>query len=127
VRVFKTKRFSRFAREEDISDRMLIEAIREVDKGLSCSNLGGDLIKKRIARKGQGKRGGYRVIIVYRAGDRAIFLYGFPKNAKPSLNAEELEVYKKVARIYLSFAPAGITKALREGELEEVEINAEEI
>lgn len=81
----------------------------------------------RIARRSQGKRGGYRTIIVCRAGDRAIFIYGFPKNAKADLNAEELALYQKFAGLYLSFTPTAIIKALREGELEEVDYNAEEI
>ena len=77
--------------------------------------------------RGQGKRGGYRTIVVYRAGDRAIFLYGFSKSAKTDLERDELEDYQKLARIYLSFTPDGIVKALEEGELEEIGYNGEEI
>ncbi|MGC8493516.1 MAG: type II toxin-antitoxin system RelE/ParE family toxin [Syntrophobacteraceae bacterium] len=127
MRVFKTKWFSRFARKEEISDQRLIDAVREIEKGLPDADLGSGLIKKRIARAGQGKRSGYRTIIVYRAGDRAVFLYGFSKSAKANLSAVELEAYQKLARIYLSFTPAGIGKALGEGELEEVDYNVEEI
>lgn len=127
MRVFKTKWFARFARKEDISDNKLIDAIREAEKGLNDGDLGGGLIKKRVARPEEGKRGGYRTIIVFRVGERAVFVYGFPKSAKANLNGAELDAYQKLAQIYLSFSAASIAKALSEGELEEVNYNGEEI
>ncbi|GKT08976.1 type II toxin-antitoxin system RelE/ParE family toxin [Desulforhabdus sp. TSK] len=127
MRVFKTKWFARFARKEDISDNKLIDAVREAEKGMNDGDLGKGLIKKRVARPGEGKRGGYRTIIVFRVGERAVFVYGFPKSAKANLNAAELDAYQKLAQIYLSFSAASIAKALSEGELEEVNYNGEEI
>lgn len=127
MRVFKTKWFSRFARKEDISDQKLTDAVREIEKGLNDADLGRGLIKKRVARAGQGKRGGYRTIIVYRTGHRAIFLYGFSKSAKANLSVADLEAYQKLAQIYLGLTVSGIVKALTEGELEEVNYNGEEI
>ena len=127
MRVFRTKWFGRFARKKDISDEKLIDAVREIQKGLKDGDLGEGVIKKRVARLGEGKRGGYRTIIVHRAGDRAVFLYGFSKSAKANLNAAELDAYQRLAQIYLSFSAASITKALSEGELEEVNYSGEEI
>ena len=63
----------------------LTAAVREVEKGLNDGELGRGLIKKRVARAGEGKRGGYRTIIVYRARFRSVFVYGFPKSAKANL------------------------------------------
>ena len=90
MRVFKTKWFGRFARKERLSDQKLAEAVREVERGLHDGDLGGGLIKKRIARAGEGKRGGYRTIIVYRRGKRAVFVYGFAKSDKADLSPVEL-------------------------------------
>ncbi len=120
VQIFKTKWFTHFARKEGISDEKLTDAVREAEKGLNDGELGGGLIKKRVARTGEGKRGGYRTIIVYRVGTRAVFVYGFPKSTKASLTAFELYEYQKLAQVYLSLTEAGITKALNEGELTEV-------
>jgi hypothetical protein len=120
VRIFKTKWFTRFARKEGISDDKLADAVQEAEKGLNDGELGGGLIKKRVARTGEGKRGGYRTIIVYRVGTRAVFVYGFPKSTKANLTAFELNEYQKLAQVYLSLTEAGITKALNEGELKEV-------
>ena len=121
MRIFKTKWFTRFARKEGIGDERLADAVREIEKsGLNDGELGGCLIKKRVARTGEGKRGGYRTIVVYRVETRAVFVYGFPKSAKANLTALELDEYRKLAEIYLSLTEAGITKALNEGELKEV-------
>lgn len=86
MRVFKTKWFGRFARKERLSDQKLAEAVREMEEGLHDGDLGGGLVKKRLARSGEGKRGGYRTIIVYRKGSRAVFLYGFAKSDKENLD-----------------------------------------
>ena len=110
----------RFARKEDISDKKLSDAVREAEKGLINGELGGGLIKKRVVRAGKGKRGGYRTIIVYSTGIRSVFVYGFPKSAKANLSAGELDAYQKLAQVYLSLSDADMAKALRAGELEEV-------
>jgi hypothetical protein len=54
------------------------------------ADLGGGLIKQRIARPGQGKSGGHRTIIAYKEGKRAVLLYGFPKKDKENLEDDEL-------------------------------------
>ena len=120
MRVVKTKWFARFARKEDISDKKLSDAVREAEEGLIDGELGGGLIKKRVARAGKGKRGGYRTIIVYRTGIRSVFVYGFPKGAKANLSAGELDAYQKLAQVYLSLSDADMAKALGADELEEV-------
>jgi hypothetical protein len=114
VRVFQTKWFQRFARQEGLSDRQLALAVREMEHGLHDGDLGGHLIKKRLARAGAGKRGGYRAIIVYHYRTRAVFLYGFAKNEKENLSPIELREYQKAARIYLQLKDADIGKALVE-------------
>jgi hypothetical protein len=81
MRIFKNKAFVRFARKSAISDAMLCQAIRDADRGLIGANLGGGVIKQRIARSGEGKSGGFRTLIVFRTRERAFFVHGFPKNA----------------------------------------------
>ena len=127
MRIFKTKWFARFARKEGIDDNKLLKAIAEAEKGTSVIDLGGGLIKKRVSRIGQGKSGGYRTIIVYRVKTLAIFVYGFPKSAKANLNAIELDAYKKLAQVFLDFSDKDIAKALKAGELMEVDAHDQEI
>ena len=127
MRVFKTKWFGRFARKERLSDQQLAEAVREVEKGLHDGDLGGGLIKKRMARAGEGKRGGYRTILVYRKGNRVVFVYGYAKSDKENLSPVELQAYQRLAQIYLRFNEADITKALQGGELQEVDNDDEKV
>ena len=79
MRIFKTKWFARFARKEHISDKMLMNAIREIEQGLTDGELGAELIKKRISRIGEGKRGGYRQLLHVVLGLYRCFYMDFPK------------------------------------------------
>ena len=68
VHVYTIKGFERFRRKERISKKVLVKAIDRAMSGLIDADLGGGLVKQRVARPGQGKRGGYRTIIAYQAG-----------------------------------------------------------
>ena len=127
MRIFKTKWFIRFARKQGIKDSKLIKAIEEIEEGLNDGDLGGGLMKKRVARTGEGKSGSYRTIVVYRSKIRSVFVYAFPKNEKANLSPEELEAYKELAGLFLSYKDEEIAKALREGELKEVNYGEKEI
>lgn len=67
---------ARFAGREGIAHASLRDAIARAEKGAIDADLGGGLIKQRVARPGKGRSGGYRTIIAYRRGDRAFFIYG---------------------------------------------------
>jgi hypothetical protein len=81
LRVFTTKVFARFARKERLDDRQLCEAIARAERGLVDADLGGNLIKQRVARSGRGRSGGYRTVVAFRASQRSVFLYGFAKSS----------------------------------------------
>lgn len=119
MRVFKTKWFSRFARNESLSNKKLAEAVREIEAGLHDGDLGGGIIKKRMARAGESKRGGYRTLIVYQKHTRAVFVYGYAKNEQADLSPVELREYQKATQIYLRLSEVDIGKALQEIDYEE--------
>jgi hypothetical protein len=79
MRVFKNKAFSRFADRNDISGEDLCEAVQRILRGLIDADLGGGVIKQRIARKGEGKSGGFRSMGPVQRRDRAVFVHGFAK------------------------------------------------
>lgn len=58
MRVFKNAWFGRFARKEKISAEVLWEAVVRAEKGLVDADLGGGVIKQRIARPGESKSKG---------------------------------------------------------------------
>jgi hypothetical protein len=120
VRTFKTKTFNRFADKARIPDLVLCRTVREAERGLLTVDLGGGVIKQRIARPGQGKSGGYRVLIVFRATARAVFVYGFAKNDKDKIERDELAALKKLAAELLAYDDKILTRALAAGALLEV-------
>lgn len=120
VRVFKTKPFNRFATREDISDTELCDAVLRADRGLVDANLGGGVIKQRLARPGQGKASGFRSIVVFRAGDRAFFVYGFRKNKEDNISREELIAFRKLAGELLSYEEKKRAVAMANGVIVEI-------
>ncbi len=125
VRVFRTKVFTRFAHKENIDDRALCAAVRRAGVKPEA-DLGGGVIKQRVARKNEGKSGGYRTIIVFRRGNRAVFVYGFPKSDMANITAEQREAFKKLAPTLLDAPESMLVKMLKAGEITEVSCHDEE-
>ena len=121
MRIYKTKWLARFARRERISDRSLRDAALRAERGLIDADLGGGVIKQRVARAGQGRSGGYRMLLAFRSGDRAVFLYGFPKSAQDNIDPDELQTLREIAAAWLSADAARMARAVTEHALEEVE------
>ena len=120
MRVFKTKWLMRYARRERITDRSLREAIERAGHGTIDADLGGGIIKQRVARSGQGRSGGYRILIAYRAGTRAVFLYAFAKNERENIDPDELLTLREIGATWLAADARRIAQALEEGILQEV-------
>ena len=57
MRIFKNAWFERFARKQKIQDAALREAVHRREQGLIDADLGGGIIKQRLARPGQGRSG----------------------------------------------------------------------
>ncbi|HEV2324090.1 MAG TPA: type II toxin-antitoxin system RelE/ParE family toxin [Terracidiphilus sp.] len=95
MHVYKTKWFARFAKREQLSNNSLREAVERAERGLIDADLGGGLIKQRVARPGKGKSGGYRTLVAYRSKQRAIFLYGFAKNERENVRPDELTSFRR--------------------------------
>ena len=74
MRVLKTRGFERFAKSEGITDVQLVAAIKAAERGLIDADLGGGIIKLRIARPGKGKSGGFRTLIAYKVKARCVSL-----------------------------------------------------
>jgi hypothetical protein len=120
VRTFKTKAFIRFAEKAGISDAALCRSVREAEGGLVAADLGGGVIKQRIARPGQGKSGGFRTLIVFRAGKRAFFVHGFAKNERDNIGKDELVALKKLAAELLAYDDRMLARVLASGVLVEM-------
>ena len=120
VRIFKNKIFNKYARKQNITDGELCNAVAEIENGLVDANYGGNLYKKRMARKGEGKSGGHRTILAYVKGGKTFFMYGFEKSGRDNIEKDEERDYKKLAKRYISLDDAQLTLAKDENVLFEV-------
>jgi hypothetical protein len=127
VRIFQNKAFIRFAKKAGIGDPVLCEAIRDAERGLIAADLGGGVLKQRIARPGQGKSGGFRTLIVFRAGARAFFVHGFAKNEKDNIGPDELVALKRLATALLAYDDKAIARVIASGTLTEVKCDEKAI
>ena len=127
MRTFKTKAFARFADREGLEDAALCEAVRRARRGLIDADLGGGVIKQRIARKGGGRSGGFRTIVLFRRGELAFFVHGFAKSGRESLRRDELETFRLPADEYPALDRPGLAAAQAVGAIVEVTCDGQAI
>jgi hypothetical protein len=120
VRVFKTKWFTRYMRHERIEDQSLCYAVARAERGLVDADLGGGIIKQRVAREGQGRSGGYRLLMAFRSGDLAVFLYGFAKSERDNIGPDDLETLREIGAAWLEAKDEALEYAIEKGVLKEV-------
>jgi hypothetical protein len=120
LRIFKSRWVQRFARKEGIADAALREAVARAEKGQIDADLGGEVIKQRIARPGQGRSKGYRAIILFRRGARAFVVYGFAKNRRANIDDEEAKQFKDAAKHVLALTEKQLAELLMRGDFMEV-------
>jgi hypothetical protein len=127
MRIFKNAWFERFARKQRISDRALRDAVMRAERGLIDADLGGGVIKQRIAREGQGKSGGLRAILMYRTSVRAFFVYGFAKQDLGNIDSDELAQFKKAAIHVLGLTDERLVELIGNGQFSEIQDHGEEV
>lgn len=118
--IHKTRWFDRWARKQGLNNFSLCLAVREMTEGLYEADLGGGLVKKRVARTGKGKSGGFRTLVATNRGDRWIFVFGFAKNDRGNINKQEEEALKKLSNHLLGLSVEDLAIAQRNDELIEV-------
>jgi hypothetical protein len=121
VRIFKTKWFVRYMRRSSVDDGMLCEAVKRAERGLIDADLGGEVIKQRVGRKGQGRSGGYRMLIAFRSETRSVFVYAFAKNEQDNIDDDQLQTLRELAAEWLSMSEKQIENALKGGQIDEVD------
>lgn len=116
LRVFSLKGFARFSRRMGVSEETLWEAVLSPPD----ADLGGGLYKFRIARPGEGARGGGRALVALKIGHRAFLLFGWEKKDMENISPKELKVYRLLAKRYLEFTEDEIRIAINDGTLQEL-------
>ena len=123
MRIFKNRWFAKFAKDEGISDEKLCKAVKDAENGLIDADYGGGVIKQRIARPNEGKSGGFRSIILYRQGEKAFFVFGFPKKDKDNIKIDEVRWFKKMAKSTFELSEDQLEKLIKTGDFRPVKCN----
>lgn len=119
-RVFKTRHFSRWMRKTELTESALCSAVAEMAQGLIDADLGGGVVKKRVGLAGRGKRGGARTLVATNKGNRWFFVFGFEKNDRANIGADELEALQDLAHDLLARTGPQLDLAVNKQTLEEI-------
>lgn len=119
-RVFKNRHFSRWLRKTALMDSALCRAVTEMECGLIDVDLGGGVIKKRVALPGRGKSGSLRTLLATNRDDRWFFVFGFAKNERENISAKELEALRMLAEDLLKLSSTALDIDIENGVLQEI-------
>lgn len=119
-RIYLTRNFVKFIRKSRIDERSLIEVIARAERGNIDADLGGGLVKLRLARLNEGKSGGYRSIVAFQMQERSVFLYGFAKNVRDNIDREEEDELRKYGQMLLALGIDEMDQMIGEGKLREL-------
>lgn len=119
-RIFKTRHFARWMRKTELTDALLCKAVQEMSQGLIDADLGCGLVKKRVGMAGRGKRGGARTLVATNKNKRWFFVFGFEKNERANIDADELEALQELAKQLLARTREELEIALADGALKEI-------
>jgi hypothetical protein len=120
LKVLLDVEFDKWAQKAGVTDEAIRKAANEIERGLVDARLGGFLVKKRIPGENIGKRGGYRIIVAYREGNRIVFLYGFAKKEADNISTKERRVLVKLGDVYMAYSSTEIIKMVDQHLLREV-------
>ena len=123
MRIFKTRIFAKWADKERLDDDSLKMVIREMEQGLIDAELGGNVYKKRVGLQGRGKSSGVRTLIAFKIEERSFFIYGFAKNDRTNIQADELKALKAYAKELFGYSDLALDKAIETKILIEVNNN----
>ena len=115
-----TRHFSRWVGKTDLSIEALCRSVEEMERGLIDANLGGGLIKKRVALPGRGKRGSARTLVATNSVNRWFFVFRFEKNDRDNINAKELSALKALASDLLRLGVYELSAAVAAKTLQEI-------
>lgn len=119
-RVFKTRHFAKWMRKTRLTDEALCQAVTEMAQGLIDADLGGNIVKKRVALPGRGKRGSTRTLVATKRHQVWFFLFGFQKNERDNISNQELQALQVVAADLLALSITELNNAIQQGKLQEI-------
>jgi hypothetical protein len=120
TRIFKTRFFARQMQKIGLSDELLLNAVDEMERGLIDADLGGGVVKKRVALPNRGKSGSTRTLIATNKNDRWFFMFGFEKNQRDNIAKTDLKALKEASKTMLNLSEVQLNLVLKTQELTEI-------
>ena len=120
TRVYATAQFTRFARKAKIPDAALARVIERAERGIVDADLGGGLVKLRVARPNEDRRSGFRTIVALVVDARAVFLFGYAKNDMDNIADAAEAAFRTTGRNLQNATDAQIAALVEEGALREI-------
>jgi hypothetical protein len=119
MRFFQKPWFRRFTEKADITAESLREIAAQLDEGHFDANLGGHVYKHRLAKKGHGKSGGYRILLFFKKDERVFFVYAFSKSQRANITQHEKTVLKAEAAILMGLTDSELDTLVKQCEFYE--------
>jgi hypothetical protein len=119
-RVFMTRRFSRWMRKTELTESALCLAVTEMSNGLIDADMGGGVLKKRVAMPGRGKSGSARTLLATNRASRWFFVFGFEKNERANVTGKEVEALQQLATDLLRLSPSQLDEHVGSDALKEI-------
>jgi hypothetical protein len=107
-------------RKTDLSNEDICAGVSEMITGLINAELGGGVVKKRIALPGRGKSGGARLLVATNKCSRWFFIFGFEKNERANIDRKELEALQEIATNLLGLDSKQLDAHVSNGSLQEI-------
>ena len=126
MRMLRNRSFAQFCKKNRIPDQDLCELIAKMTLGAIDADLGGGVYKQRLRRRGQGKSGSYRTILVFRTARLAVFVFGYAKKDLDNLRRDDLLTLRALAKEMFSYDDKTLAQIISAGRFEEIAC-AEEI
>jgi hypothetical protein len=115
-----THQFSRWMRKTELTESALCSAVAEMSNGLIDADMGGGVLKKRVALPGRGKSGSARTLMATNGASRWFFVFGFEKNERANVTGKEIEALQQLATDLLRLSPSQLDEHVRRDALKEI-------
>lgn len=115
-----TRQFSRWLRKTELTESALCLAVAEMSSGLIDADMGGGVLKKRVAMPGRGKSGSARTLLATNRASRWFFVFGFEKNERANVTGKEIEALQQLAADLLRLSPSQLDAHVGSDALKEI-------
>ena len=115
-----TRQFSRWMRKTELTEPALCLAVAEMAHGLIDADLGGGVVKKRVAMPGRGKSGSARTLLATNRASRWFFVFGFEKNERSNVTEKEVVALQRLAADLLRLSRSQLDEHVGSDALKEI-------